>query len=67
MTKEFLTTQEFAWGARVTDRIVRIWAISGKVMSFRTPGGHFRIPSSELMRLKLNSVQTLVARDDHPS
>lgn len=65
MTRDdLLTTSEFAMGARVTDRVVRLWAASGKVMSFRTPGGQFRIPQSELVRLKLN---TVVARDDHPS
>ena len=38
----------------VKPRTLRRWASKGLVRAFQTPGGHYRIPRSEITRLLLN-------------
>lgn len=46
--KEYLTTSQAARLLKVTPDTVLKWVKAGKVKSYRTLGGHFRIPISEL-------------------
>lgn len=46
--KEYLTTSEAARLLKVSPDTVLKWVKAGKVKSYRTLGGHFRIPVSEL-------------------
>lgn len=47
-----VTVSALARVLRVSDRQVRRWCESGLVQATRTPGGHYRIPRSELERLR---------------
>ena len=46
--KDYLTTTQAAKLLSVTPDTVLKWVKAGKVKSYRTLGGHFRIPLSEL-------------------
>lgn len=43
-----LTPTEVAQLFRVDPKTVTRWANDGRLFSFRTPGGHFRIPTSAI-------------------
>ena len=47
-TKDYLTTTQAARLLSVSPDTVLKWVKAGKVKSYRTLGGHFRIPASEL-------------------
>src|SRR5690606_702126 len=44
-TKKLLRTREVAETFQVSDRMVRKWCESGKIMALQTPGGEWRIPA----------------------
>jgi excisionase family DNA binding protein len=48
MKKDFLTTTEVAKILSVTPDAVLKWAKSRKILAYRTPGGHYRIPKEAL-------------------
>jgi excisionase family DNA binding protein len=48
----FLTATEFAQEFRITSATVRMWCAQGILQSFKLPGGSWRIPASEVARLK---------------
>ena len=54
MEKKFLTPTEFAREFEVSSEAVRSWIREGKLKSIRTPGGHFKIPLTEVERIKKN-------------
>lgn len=43
-----LTPAEVAWRFRVDTKTVRRWALAGKLISIKTPGGHRRYRESEV-------------------
>lgn len=47
-----LTTCEAAQVLNVTPMTLRTWHYKGLLRAVRLPGGHFRIPESEIERLK---------------
>ena len=46
-----LTSKEVAEAFRVDPKTVTRWALTGKISSIRTPGGHRRFSLSEVNRL----------------
>jgi len=48
-----LTVSTFATALSVSPRTVRDWLAAGEVKARRTVGGHWRIPRSELDRLRV--------------
>jgi excisionase family DNA binding protein len=46
-----LTTSEVARLFRVDSKTVMRWAKAGQVKSIRTPGGHWRFPSADILAL----------------
>jgi molybdopterin-binding protein len=48
---EFLKPVEAARQVRISYPTIKQWIYSGKIRSVRTPGGHHRIPRSEIDRL----------------
>ena len=52
VSETFLTVAEFAREFRVTGATVRMWCAQGTLQSFKLPGGSWRIPESEVARLK---------------
>jgi excisionase family DNA binding protein len=51
MAKEYYTTSEAARMLSVSPDTVLKWVKGGRIQSFRTPGGHCRIPRSEVTSL----------------
>ena len=51
MNKEYLTTFEAAKLLSVTPDAVLKWIKSGKLLAYRTPGGHYRIKRSNIEKL----------------
>ena len=47
----FYTTTEAAKILRVSTQTVRNYIYSGKIKSYRTPGGHHRVSKEDLQRL----------------
>lgn len=47
----FYTTTEAAKILRVSTQTVRNYIYSGKIKSYRTPGGHHRVSKDDLQRL----------------
>ena len=47
----FYTTTEAAKILRVSTQTVRNYIYSGKIRSYRTPGGHHRVSKEDLQRL----------------
>lgn len=47
-----LTVTEFAKEFRVSGASVRMWCAQGVVRCFKLPGGNWRIPASEVTRLR---------------
>ncbi|NIS62339.1 MAG: helix-turn-helix domain-containing protein [Proteobacteria bacterium] len=47
----FYTTMEAARILRVSTQTIRNYIYSGKIRSFRTPGGHHRVSKDDLQRL----------------
>lgn len=50
-TAPLVTVSALARALSVSDRQVRRWCESGQIKATRTPGGHYRIPRSEIARL----------------
>lgn len=51
MNKEYLTTFQAAKLLSVTPDAVLKWIKSGKLLAYRTPGGHYRIKQSNITKL----------------
>jgi excisionase family DNA binding protein len=49
---KLLSTGEAAQVLNVTPMTLRSWHYKGLINAVRLPGGHFRIPESEINRLK---------------
>ena len=47
----FYTTTEAARILRVSTQTIRNYIYSGKIRSYRTPGGHHRVSKDDLQRL----------------
>ena len=47
----FYTTTEAARILRVSTQTIRNYIYSGKIKSYRTPGGHHRVSKDDLQRL----------------
>lgn len=47
----FYTTMEAARILRVSTQTIRNYIYSGKIKSYRTPGGHHRVSKDDLQRL----------------
>jgi excisionase family DNA binding protein len=47
----FYTTTEAARILRVSNQTIRNYIYSGKIKSYRTPGGHHRVSKDDLQRL----------------
>jgi excisionase family DNA binding protein len=47
----FYTTMEAAKILRVSTQTIRNYIYSGKIKSYRTPGGHHRVSKDDLQRL----------------
>lgn len=47
----YVTTGELGRACGVTASAVKKWIRQGKVRAIRTPGGHFRIPVEEIIRI----------------
>jgi excisionase family DNA binding protein len=47
----FYTTREAARILRVSTQTIRNYIYSGKIKSYRTPGGHHRVSKDDLRRL----------------
>lgn len=56
-----LTVSTFASALSVSPRTVRDWLAAGQVKAHRTIGGHWRIPRSELDRLRAPAPQSAAA------
>jgi len=66
-TKDYLTTTQAAKLLSVSPDTVLKWVKAGKVKSYRTLGGHFRIPLAELGALPQTSVKAATAeKPSHP-
>jgi excisionase family DNA binding protein len=50
--ERLLTTGEVALALHVSPMPLRSWYHRGLLHAVRLPGGHFRIPASEVIRLK---------------
>lgn len=50
-----LTCAEVATMFRVDRKTVTHWAVVGRIVSIRTPGGHYRFRESDLRELLRNS------------
>lgn len=57
----FLSTGQLAEMYAVTPDCVLKWIKDGKISAIRTPGGHFRIPVEDV--IKVNEIQNLENRD----
>lgn len=58
---DYLTTTEFARRVRASANAVKLWCASGKLQGcFKTPGGHWRIPSSNLTALGIDRAGALM-------
>ena len=53
MAKDYFTTTEAANLLSVSPDTVLKWVRAGKIESYRTPGGHSRIPSEAVARLRV--------------
>ncbi len=49
---KLLTTGESAKELHVTSMTIRTWYYKGLLKAVRLPGGHLRVPASEVERLK---------------
>ena len=54
---EVLTPTEFAHSVGVSTKTARAWAASGTIEAHKTPGGHWRIPVSQLTNRDLSLSQ----------
>jgi excisionase family DNA binding protein len=50
-----LTCAEVATMFRVDRKTVTHWAVGGRIVSIRTPGGHYRFRESDMRELLRNS------------
>ena len=50
--EKLYTTQEVADLVGVSSRTIQLWAASGVVKAWKTPGGHRRFPEAEVARLQ---------------
>lgn len=50
--EKLYTTQEVAELVGVSNRTIRLWAAAGKVVAWKTPGGHRRYTEVEVRRLR---------------
>lgn len=58
---EYLTTTEFARRVRASANAVKLWCKSGKLVGcVKTPGGHWRIPSSNVMMLGFGEMSAVM-------
>ncbi len=48
--ERILTPREAAGAIGISYRTIKTWISSGKIKTFVTPGGHHRIPASEIRR-----------------
>ncbi|HHU83473.1 MAG TPA: helix-turn-helix domain-containing protein [Firmicutes bacterium] len=61
--EKYYTTKEIAEVYQVTDRMVRKWCESGKIKAMQTPGGKWRILSSQFPDLgKVKAFRETVER-----
>ncbi len=49
--EELVTPREAALSLRISFPTIKQWIYAGKIRSVKTPGGHHRIPQSEIDRL----------------
>jgi molybdopterin-binding protein len=49
--EELVTPREAALSLRISFSTIKQWIYAGKIRSVKTPGGHHRIPQSEIDRL----------------
>lgn len=59
MKKELLSTTDVAQLLAVTPDTVLKWVKAGKIQSYRTPGGHSRIPKEEVNQLLAQQANTI--------
>lgn len=62
MSGAFLTTGAVARAMGVTINTVKAWIRRGQVEAVRLPSGHYRIPASELQRLRGDEAGDLPAQ-----
>ena len=61
--KKLLRTRDVAEAFQVSDRMVRKWCESRKIIAFQTPGGDWRIPAAQFAELeKVKEFQTTVEK-----
>ncbi|HEX4999086.1 MAG TPA: TOBE domain-containing protein [Terriglobia bacterium] len=63
MTRELLTAREAATALGVSYPALKQWIYHRKIRSIQTPGGHHRIPRSEIERLTRTRVAVRRSRD----
>ena len=71
--EKLYTTQEDADLVGVSSRTIQLWAASGVVKAWKTPGGHRRFPEAEVARLQRDlgsdtssGRQTILVVEDEP-
>lgn len=52
LTEDDLSTAQFARALAMSVRTVKFWCMRGWVRARQTPGGHYRIPRTEVERVK---------------
>jgi excisionase family DNA binding protein len=66
VTKRYLTTTQAARLLSVSSDTVLKWVRAGKIASYRTPGGHCRIPTDAVDTLMPNRLQVAEAVEAEP-
>lgn len=63
---EMLKLSEFAATLGISTKTARRWITSGKISGVQTPGGHWRVPRSQLTKRELTTSQFARLVGVHP-
>jgi excisionase family DNA binding protein len=63
---EMLKLSEFAATLGISTKTARRWITAGKISAVQTPGGHWRVPASQLAKRELTTSQFARLVGVHP-